>query len=86
MHAGGADLVFEADPVVGDVFGAEPDGVGTAQAGDFHDAWLGEVEFEGDGDIAGAEFAQETTWAGFHKGMGSGLGKSGGIQRGKMDD
>ncbi len=41
VHARRADLVFQTDPVVRHVFGAQPDCIGAAQAGDFGDAGVG---------------------------------------------
>ncbi len=37
VNARGADLIFEAEPIIGHVFRAQPDGVETAKADDLDD-------------------------------------------------
>ena len=46
VDAGGADLVFQADPIIGHVLGAQPDGIDAAETGDLDDAGLGEIYFK----------------------------------------
>jgi hypothetical protein len=67
VETGGADLVLQVAPVVGHVFAANPDAIAAAQAGDFDDARVVEVDLEGRGELALADQGQDPAGAEFHE-------------------
>ena len=58
VEFGGADLVLDVKPVVGDVFVANPNGRDSSYSAYFDDARVGEIDFEGSGIFSGAQFPQ----------------------------
>ncbi len=66
VHAGGADLAFQSDPVVRDMFVAEPDGVGPAEPGDLGNSGVRQVDLEHGRQLIFTEELEHPAGAEFH--------------------
>lgn len=60
VDAGGADLVFHPDPVIGHVLGAKPLSVDPAQRGDFGNPRIREVDLQDRGELLFAQQGKDT--------------------------
>ena len=63
VHARGADLTLESNPVVGYVLGAQPDCIHSGQARDLDDPRIRKIDFENCGQLSVSEKAEHAAGA-----------------------